>query len=75
MSCSCFVQAYASSRRETVWVHFFRLLNNTDGYINNMTARVIAKMSCWSREKMVGQDLQFYITWLKDQLKLNVMSL
>lgn len=39
-----------------------------------MTARVIAKMSCWSREKMVGSDLQFYITWLKDQLKLNVMS-
>ena len=38
-----------------------------------MTARVIAKMACWSREKMVGSDLQFYITWLKDQLKLNVM--
>ena len=37
-----------------------------------MTARVIAKMACWSREKMVGSDLQFYITWLKDQLKLNV---
>lgn len=64
-------KAYAASRQETVWVHFFRLLNNTDGYINNMTARVIAKMSCWSREKMVGSDLQFYITWLKDQLKLN----
>ena len=40
-----------------------------------MTARVIAKMSCWSREKMVGSDLQFYITWLKDQLKLNVRSM
>ena len=76
MSCSCFVQAYAASRQETtVWEHFFRLLNNTDGYINNMTARVIAKMSCWSREKMVGSDLKFYITWLKDQLTLNVMSL
>merc|ERR1712088_106716 len=33
-----------------------------------MTARVIAKMACWSREKMVGSDLQFYITWLKYQL-------
>jgi len=64
-------KAYAMTRRETVWVHFFRLLNNTDGYINNMTARVIAKEACWSREKMVGSDLQFYITWLKDQLKLN----
>ena len=73
MSCCCFVQAYATSRGETVWEDFFRLLNNPDGYINNMTARVIAKMSCWSREKMVGKDLQFYITWLKDQLKLNVM--
>jgi hypothetical protein len=40
----------------------------------NMTARVVAKMACWSREMMVGSDLQFYITWLKDQLKMPVRN-
>lgn len=35
----------------------------------NMTARVIAKMACWSCELMQGSDLQFYLTWLKDQLR------
>ena len=35
----------------------------------NMTARVIAKMACWSRDLMNGSDLQFYLTWLKDQLR------
>jgi len=35
----------------------------------NMTARVIAKMACWSSTLMNGDDLKFYLTWLKDQLK------
>jgi len=34
----------------------------------NMTARVIAKMACWSRELMQGADLRFYLTKLKDEL-------
>ena len=36
----------------------------------NMTARVVAKMACWSVEKMAGSDLQYYLTWLKDQLRM-----
>jgi len=35
----------------------------------NMTARVIAKIACWSKQLMDGSDLHFYLTWLKDQLK------
>ena len=35
----------------------------------NMMVRVIAKMACSSRELMAGSDLQYYLTWLKDQLK------
>ncbi len=62
-------KAYAAKRRESVWVHLLTLLNRPVGFIMNMTARVIAKMACWSRELMVGSDLQFYLTWLKDQLR------
>eukprot|EP00095_Tigriopus_kingsejongensis_P010208 maker-scaffold78_size404448-snap-gene-1.9 protein:Tk10208 transcript:maker-scaffold78_size404448-snap-gene-1.9-mRNA-1 annotation:"v-type proton atpase subunit h isoform x2" len=60
---------YAASRNESVWAHFLNLLNRPQGFIMNMTSRVIAKMACWSRELMSGSDLQFYLTWLKDQLR------
>ncbi|TRY72332.1 hypothetical protein TCAL_11458 [Tigriopus californicus] len=60
---------YAASRNESVWVHFLNLLNRPMGFIMNMTSRIIAKMACWSRELMAGSDLQFYLTWLKDQLR------
>lgn len=66
-------KAYASQKNESVWVHFLNLLNRPGGFIMNMTARVVAKMACWSRELMTGADLQFYLTWLKDQLRLPVM--
>ena len=63
---------YAASKNESVWVHFLNLLNRPLGFVMNMTARVIAKMACWSRELMAGSDLQYYLTWLKDQLKAPV---
>ena len=65
-------KAYAGQKNESVWVHFLNLLNRPGGFIMNMTARIVAKMACWSRELMSGPDLQFYITWLKDQLRLPV---
>ena len=55
--------------QESVWTQLLTLLNRPVGFIMNMTARVIAKMACWSREPMMGSDLQFYLTWLKDQLR------
>jgi len=61
---------YARKRKESVWAQFLNLLNRPDGFIQNMTARVIAKMACWSAEPMKGQDLQHFLLWLKDQLKM-----
>merc|ERR1719273_2935691 len=60
---------YAGRRRESVWTQLLTLLNRPVGFIMNMTGRVIAKMACWSRELMTGSDLQFYLTWLKDQFR------
>lgn len=50
------------------------MLNRQDGFITNMTARILAKMACGSKELMDGSDLHFYLTWLKDQLKLPVST-
>lgn len=61
---------YSRKKRESVWTPFLNLLNRPDGFIMNMTSRIVAKMACWSRELMDGSDLHFYLTWLKDQLRL-----
>lgn len=62
---------HSSKKRESVWGPFLNLLNRPDGFIMNMTSRIIAKIACWSQELMDRSDLQFYLTWLKDQLKQN----
>merc|ERR1712156_800784 len=62
-------KTFYANRAESVWTQLLTLLNRPVGFIMNMTARVIAKMACWSCELMQGSDLQFYLTWLKDQLR------
>ncbi|XP_044272286.1 V-type proton ATPase subunit H isoform X2 [Tribolium madens] len=61
---------YASKKKESVWGPFLNLLNRQDGFITNMTSRIIAKIACWSQTPMERSDLHFYLTWLKDQLKM-----
>nr|CAG4643861.1 EOG090X044C [Lepidurus arcticus] len=61
---------YARRKKENVWSPFLNLLNRPDAFIQNMTSRIIAKLACWSREPMEGHDLTYYITWLREQLKL-----
>merc|ERR1719151_214772 len=63
---------YTKKRRESVWAHFLNLLNRPDTFIQNMTARIVAKMACWSPpgELMGGSDLQYFLTWLKDQMRM-----
>ncbi|XP_063972589.1 V-type proton ATPase subunit H isoform X1 [Diachasmimorpha longicaudata] len=62
---------HSNRKRESVWGPFLNLLNRQDGFIMNMTSRIIAKLACWSHELMEKTDLQFYLTWLKDQLQLS----
>jgi len=61
---------YARKNKESVWGLFLNMLNRPDGFIINQTSRIIAKMACWSKEMMEGSDLQYYLTWLKDQMKV-----
>ncbi|KAJ3624167.1 hypothetical protein MTP99_017812 [Tenebrio molitor] len=61
---------YATKKKESVWGPFLNLLNRQDGFITNMTSRIIAKIACWSHTAMERSDLHFYLTWLKDQLKM-----
>lgn len=61
---------YSQNKGEPVCGQFLNLLNGSDGFIINMTAKIIAKIACWSVDLLNSSDLNFYLTWLKDQLKL-----
>ncbi|XP_063386418.1 V-type proton ATPase subunit H [Cydia fagiglandana] len=54
-----------------VWQPFLNLLNRQDEFVQHMTARIIAKLACWHPQLMDKSDLNFYLTWLKEQLKHN----
>ncbi|KAG8190520.1 hypothetical protein JTE90_006686 [Oedothorax gibbosus] len=60
---------HSKKKSDSQWTPFISLLNRQDGFITNMTSRIIAKLACWGKELMDGSDLNFYLTWLKDQLR------
>ncbi|XP_059609545.1 V-type proton ATPase subunit H isoform X2 [Phlebotomus argentipes] len=62
---------YSMKRKESVWGPFLNLLNRQDGFIVNMSSRILAKLACWGHEQMPKSDLNFYLQWLKDQLTVN----
>ncbi|XP_055681601.1 V-type proton ATPase subunit H isoform X1 [Lutzomyia longipalpis] len=65
---------YALKRKESVWGPFLNLLNRQDGFIVNMSSRILAKLACWGHEQMPKSDLNFYLQWLKDQLTVNAKA-
>ena len=65
---------YAKKKRESVWAPFLNLLNRPDDISVNLTAWVVARLACDGRQLMDDADLQFYFTWLKDQLKRPVST-
>lgn len=65
---------YAVKRKESVWGPFLNLLNRQDGFIVNMSSRILAKLACWGHEQMPKADLHFYLQWLKDQLVVKVST-
>ncbi|KAL0275230.1 UNVERIFIED_CONTAM: hypothetical protein PYX00_003155 [Menopon gallinae] len=60
---------HSTKKKESVWGPFLNLLNRPDGFIANMTSKIIAKMACWCPNLMDKSDCNFYLTWLKDQLR------
>lgn len=61
---------YALSIKESPWTGFFALLTRSDGFIVNQTSAIITKMACWGQDGMDEKNLHFYVTWLRDQLRV-----
>lgn len=51
---------YARKKKESVWAPFLNMLNRQDGFITNMTSRILAKMACWSRDLMDGSGYSLF---------------
>ncbi|KAG9511360.1 V-type proton ATPase subunit H [Fragariocoptes setiger] len=60
---------HSKNLKVSVWNPFLMLFNRTDGFIINMSCRIIAKIACWSSVLMEGPDLTLYLSWLRDQLR------
>ncbi|KPU74469.1 uncharacterized protein Dana_GF24362, isoform C [Drosophila ananassae] len=61
----------AGKLKQCIWGPFLNLLNRQDGFIVNMSSRILAKFACWGHETMPKSDLNFYLQFLKDQLATN----
>ncbi|EDV33425.1 uncharacterized protein Dana_GF24362, isoform A [Drosophila ananassae] len=64
----------AGKLKQCIWGPFLNLLNRQDGFIVNMSSRILAKFACWGHETMPKSDLNFYLQFLKDQLATNGLA-
>lgn len=60
---------YAKLKKEQLWSYFFNMFANQDQFVVYQTSRIIAKLACWSVERMPTSDLNYYLAWLKEQLR------
>ncbi|XP_033108284.1 V-type proton ATPase subunit H-like isoform X1 [Anneissia japonica] len=63
-----FENAKKSKGKTTAWSQFLNMLNREDKYTINQASRVITKLACCTRERMSGNDLKFYLSWIRSQL-------
>ncbi|KAL8578409.1 hypothetical protein ACOMHN_014908 [Nucella lapillus] len=62
---------FARKNEESMFQPFFQLLDRSDQFVVYQSSRIIAKLACWSKEQMERKSLQNYLTWLRDQLRVN----
>ncbi|CAG9564701.1 unnamed protein product [Danaus chrysippus] len=65
------VKIFRNARHGNVWQPFLSLLNRQDEFVQHMSSRIIAKLACWHPQLMEKSDLHHYLSWLKDELKMN----
>ncbi|VDN07424.1 unnamed protein product [Thelazia callipaeda] len=61
--------SYARKQKRTPWSWFLSILQRQDAFTINQMSSVLAKFACFGSALMEGSDLNFYISFLKDQLK------
>ncbi|PAV75314.1 hypothetical protein WR25_18481 isoform C [Diploscapter pachys] len=55
--------------KKTVWSWFLTTLQRQDPFIVNQMSSIIAKLACFGSTQMEGAELNYYFSFLKEQLK------
>lgn len=63
---------YATRRKESVFTPFLSMLTRPDAFIVNQSARIITKLASWGSPLLDGNNLVYFLTWIRDQLKMTV---
>lgn len=64
-----FYEVTSSRRHESMYQPFFALLTREDEFVQQLTARLLAKLAIWSGQPLAGSDLVYFLSWLRDHLK------
>ncbi|KAK6058237.1 tRNA pseudouridine synthase A [Cooperia oncophora] len=59
----------ARKQKRTAWSWFLGILQRQDNFIVNQMSSIIAKLACFGKTLMEGSELNYYFSFLKDQLK------
>lgn len=59
----------ALKQKRTVWSWFLGILQRQDNFIVNQMSSIIAKLACFGSTLMEGSELNYYFSFLKDQLR------
>lgn len=59
----------ARRQKRTAWGWFLGLLQRQDNFIVNQMSSVMAKLACYGSTLMEKEDLHYYFSFLKDQLR------
>uniref|UniRef100_A0A1I7TC11 V-type proton ATPase subunit H n=1 Tax=Caenorhabditis tropicalis TaxID=1561998 RepID=A0A1I7TC11_9PELO len=59
----------AHRQKRTAFSQYLGILQRQDNFIVNQMSSIIAKLACFGSTRMEGQDLQYYFSFLKEQLK------
>uniref|UniRef100_A0A1I7XVH1 MIF4G_like_2 domain-containing protein n=1 Tax=Heterorhabditis bacteriophora TaxID=37862 RepID=A0A1I7XVH1_HETBA len=59
----------ARKQKRTVWSWFLGILQRQDNFIVNQMSSIIAKLACFGTTLMEGSELNYYFSFLKDQLR------
>ncbi|KXJ15224.1 V-type proton ATPase subunit H [Exaiptasia diaphana] len=59
---------FAKKNNVNLWSSFLGLVNRQDQFIIHQAAVISAKLACWGKARLPENDLNFFLTWLKEQL-------
>ncbi|XP_032240245.1 V-type proton ATPase subunit H isoform X2 [Nematostella vectensis] len=59
---------FGKKNNVNLWGSFLNLINRQDQFIVHQAGVIVAKLACWGNVRLPESDLNFFLSWLKNQL-------